>query len=199
MYTIFSHDIPIYLTDNLKNKSENNFFRYNKDAISSILKKTQNGEFDAIFLYHPDIKGLWKNFKNYFKIEKAAGGFIKNEKDETLFIFRLNRWDLPKGKIEKGESKKQAAIREVKEECGLKDVIIEKKLPTTYHIFLRNGRETLKITQWYLMKTDFKGTLVPQIEEDIIAVVFKNEVDTEKALRNTYGNIKLLFHHLKNN
>jgi hypothetical protein len=199
MYTIFSHDVPIYLTDNPKNRSENNFFGYEKGSISSVLKKTQSGELDAIFLYHSDLKGLWKNFKDYFEIERAAGGLIKNDKKETLFIFRLNRWDLPKGKIEKGESKKEAAFREVEEECGLKDVNIEKKLPKTYHIFLRNGREILKITQWYLMKSSFSGTLVPQIEEDIVEVVFKNRRDTKKAMENTYGNIKLLFDHLQDN
>jgi len=199
MYTIFSHDIPIYLTDRLNNKLENYFFQYKNGVISTVLKKTESREFDAIFLYHSDLKELWNKFKDYFMIERAAGGLIKNEKEENLFIFRLNRWDLPKGKIEKGESIKEAAIREVKEECGVKDVVIEKKLPITYHIFKRNGRDTLKITQWYLMNTGFSGILVPQIEEDIIEAVFKDRIATEKALENTYGNIKLLFYHLQNN
>lgn len=199
MYTIFSHDVPIFLTDNLKNGAGNNFFRYDKDAISSVLKKAESGEFDSIFLYHSDLKELWKKFKDNFKIERAAGGLIKNDKGDNLFIFRLNKWDLPKGKIEKGESKKEAAIREVIEECGLQGVTIKKKLPKTYHIFQRNGCETLKITQWYLMKTDFSGTLIPQTEEDITEVAFMNNINTSKALLNTYGNIKLLFDHLQNN
>jgi 8-oxo-dGTP pyrophosphatase MutT (NUDIX family) len=160
---------------------------------------TISGELDAIFLYHSDLKELWKKFKEFFKIERAAGGLVKSDHGDNLFIFRLNKWDLPKGKIEQGESKKEAAIREVKEECGLSDLTIEKKLPKTYHIFQRDGRDTLKITQWYLMKTDFYGTLIPQIEEDITEVVFKNSVNTKKALENTYGNIKLLFNHLQNN
>ena len=199
MYTIFNHGVPIFLTDNLKIRSGNNFFGYDKDTISSVLTKTESGEFDAIYLYHSDLKELWKKFKDNFKIERAAGGLIKNDKGDNLFIFRLNKWDLPKGKIEKGESKKEAAIREVKEECGLQDVTIKKKLPKTYHIFQRNGHDTLKITQWYLMKTNFSGTLIPQIEEDITEVVFMNSINTSKALMNTYENIKLLFDHLQNN
>jgi len=199
MYTIFSHDIPIYLTDKLKNKFKKNFFRYDKYSLATVLNKTEAGEFDSVFLYHSDLKELWKQFKRNFKIERAAGGLIKNDKGDNLFIFRLNRWDLPKGKIEKGESKKEAAIREVMEECGLRDVNILKKIQKTYHIFKRNEQDTLKITQWYLMETDFTGTLIPQIEEDITEVVFLNKIDTAKAMENTYGNIKLLFDHIQNN
>ena len=197
MYTIFIHDVPIYLTDNLKKESDDNFFRYDKNAISDVLNKIKLKELDTVFLYHPDLKELWKKFKDYFKIERAAGGLVKNGIGEILFIFRLNRWDLPKGKIEKGESKKEAAIREVKEECGLHEVTIDLKLPKTYHIFERNDQDTLKITHWYLMKTKYMGKLTPQFEEDITEAVFKNRMGTEKALENTYGNIKLLFDHLK--
>ena len=199
MYTIFSHDIPIYLTDNLNNSSKKNFFRYKKEVVRSVLKSTQSGESDAIYLYYSDLKELWREFKQNFIIEKAAGGLIRNDKEDTLFIYRLNRWDLPKGKIEKGESKKEAAIREVEEECGLKELVIQYKLPKTYHIFQRNGKDTLKITHWYYMKTDFAGTLVPQLEEDIVEAVFKNPIETERALENTYGNIKLLFYYLEDN
>lgn len=197
MYTIFSHDVPIYLTDNLQSGSKDIFLRYGKDSINVVLNRIKSEELSAVFLYHPDLKVLWKKFKNYFIIERAAGGLVRNCKGDNLFIFRLNRWDLPKGKIEKGESKKEAAIREVKEECGLREVAIEKKLPKTYHIFERNGRDTLKITQWYLMQTDDSGHLIPQIEEDITEVCFKDKMNTVEALENTYGNIKLLFDHLQ--
>lgn len=193
MYTIFSNDIPIFLTDSLENELKNYIFYENDATIELVLSQSKSGKFKEIYLYHSDLKLLWKNFKKYFKIEKAAGGLIKNENEETLFIYRLGKWDLPKGKIEKGESKKEAAIREVKEECGLQDVFIEKKLQKTYHIFQRKGQETLKVTHWYLMKTNYNGKLTPQLEEDITDVVFKNEVETKMALENTYGNIRLLF------
>lgn len=192
MYIIFVDDVPIYLTDRHKNSSNNNFFHKDDITIESVLKSAKSKKFTEIYLFHIDIKTLWNEFKWFFKIEKAAGGLIKNKNQETLFIYRFDKWDLPKGKIEKGESKKEAAVREVEEECGLSDVIIENKLQKTYHIFQRNGRETLKITHWYSMKTDYSGELIPQTEEGITDVVFKNDAATQKALENTYGNIKLL-------
>ncbi len=201
MYTIFINDIPIFLIDSRNNIEKNLLFEFKKYSIENILIKAKSMELNKIFLYHSDIKMLWKEFKNHFnsdnyRYERAAGGLVKNSREEILFIYRLGKWDLPKGKIEKGESKKEAAKREVMEECGIENIIIEKKLQNTYHIFERKGRGTLKITHWYLMKTDYQGILTPQLEEDITEVVFKNREETKKALENTYGNIKLLFQKL---
>ena len=132
----------------------------------------------------------------YFKIEKAAGGLVQNENKEILFIYRFEKWDLPKGKIEKGESKKKAAKREVEEECGVNELKISGKLQNTYHIFQRKNCEILKVTYWYSMNTTYSGTLQPQIEEGITKVIYKNKEDVKKALENTYGNIKLLFENM---
>ncbi|MCF6279956.1 MAG: NUDIX domain-containing protein [Flavobacteriaceae bacterium] len=194
MYTIFYNEIPILLTDSLNNSSEDSFFYKDDITIESIIEMAKRNRFKDIFLYDSNLKGLWKEFKWFFKIEKAAGGLVKNQLGETLFVYRFDKWDLPKGKIEKGESKTAAAIREVEEECSVNGLRIEKKLQKTYHIFQQNGRETLKITHWYLMHTDYKGKLKPQLEEGITEVVFKNDDDVKSALENTYKNIKLLFH-----
>ena len=193
MYIIFIDDIPIYLTESLECYSQTNFFRKDEITIESLLEKAKSQEYSSLYLYHNDLKRLWKEFKWFFKIEKAAGGLVKNKSGDVLFIHRFGKWDLPKGKIEKGEKKREAAIREVEEECGISGLEILKKLPKTYHIFQRNERETLKITYWYLMKSSYKGELTPQEEEGITEVAFKDEHGTLKALENTYGNIKLLF------
>ena len=197
MYIIFIDEIPIYLTDNLECYSQTNFFYKDKITIESLLEKAKSKEYLSLYLYHNDLESLWKEFKWFFKIEKAAGGLVKNEHGAVLFIHRFGKWDLPKGKIEKGEKKREAAIREVEEECGISGLQILKKLQKTYHIFQRNGRETLKITYWYSMRSSYKGKLIPQEEEGITEVVFKEENETLKALENTYGNIKLLFNKLK--
>ncbi|MCK7539615.1 MAG: NUDIX domain-containing protein [Marinilabiliales bacterium] len=73
-----------------------------------------------------------------FNIVIAAGGFVRNEKDEILFIFRRGHWDLPKGKLnhKKGiiEKKKDAAVREVMEETGIEKIdIFAKKGPHLSH------------------------------------------------------------------
>lgn len=193
MYTIFYNEVPILLTDTLDKLSEDSFFYKDDITIESVLVIVKSKKFDVIYVYHEDIKLLWKEFKWFFKIEKAAGGLVKNQQKETLFIYRFEKWDLPKGKIEKGESKKEAAIREVEEECGITGLKIKSKLQKTYHIFQRKGREILKITYWYSMKTDYNGKLSPQIEEGITDAVFKSDTEVNEALKNTYRNIKLLF------
>ena len=192
MYTIFIDDIPIYLTENIEFSSKENFYYKDDITIEELLVLAKSKAVVSVYLYHIDLKTLWKEFKWFFKIEKAAGGLVKN-KNDVLFIYRFNKWDLPKGKIEKGEKKKVAAIREVEEECGVSGLEIIEKLPTTYHVFQRKGIETLKITYWYQMKTSFNGVLVPQLEEGITEVIFKNKVEIDKAMENTYGNIKLVF------
>ena len=197
MYTIFIDEIPIYLTDDPNYSLRNNSFQYKKNIIPHIVNSIVSAKLKEVYIYHPDLKTLWKLFKKQFFIEKAAGGLVKNDREEYLFIFRLNRWDLPKGKIEKGESKKECAIREVMEECGLRHATISKKIQKTYHLFTRNERQVLKITHWYKMYTTQEGGLIPQLEEDITKVVFLNSEETKKAIEKTYGNIKRLFQHLE--
>ena len=152
-----------------------------------------NPKNEGICLICNDLNLNWKQFKLHFKIQKAAGGKVFNHLNEVLFIYRFDKWDLPKGKLEKGETIEQCAIREVEEECGITNLIIENKLETTYHIFERKDKLILKISHWFLMKTNYSGALKPQIEEGISEVVFKNEAETIEALKNSYENIKLLF------
>jgi ADP-ribose pyrophosphatase YjhB (NUDIX family) len=196
MYTIFCNDIPIYLTDSIENGSEDFFFYKDDISIEEVLNIAKSNRFNKVIVYHVDLKLLWKEFKWFFKIEKAAGGLVQNKNKEILFIYRFEKWDLPKGKIEKGESKKKAAKREVEEECGVNELKISEKLQNTYHIFQRENREILKVTYWYSMNTIYSGTLQPQIEEGITKVIYKNKEDVKKALENTYGNIKLLFENM---
>ena len=196
MYIIFIGDTPIYLTENINFSNKNNFFFSDKILIEELLELAKSKDFESLYLYHSDIKLLWKEFKGFFKIEKAAGGLVRNEFNEVLFIYRFEKWDLPKGKIEKGEKKKIAAIREVEEESGISNLEIVSKLPKTYHVFQRKGEETLKITHWYKMRASFNGVLVPQLEEGITDVVFKNTNEIKVALNNSYGNIQLLFKYL---
>lgn len=193
MYKVFVNDCPIILTEN--NNFLTNFEKvtYNDSNVFQLVKELLTSCKGGVCLICNDLDEDWKAFKALFKIQKAAGGKVLNDEKKVLFIHRFDKWDLPKGKLDCGESIEHCAIREVEEECGVQNLNIVEKLETTYHIFERKGKIILKITHWYLMKTDFEGELIPQIEEGIDEVVFKNDIETKKALENTYENIKLLF------
>ncbi|MBS1637892.1 MAG: NUDIX domain-containing protein [Bacteroidetes bacterium] len=121
-----------------------------------------------------------------FKVIEAAGGLIE-QNAKYLFIYRHNRWDLPKGKLDKKETPERAAIRECEEECGITKLSIDHLISNTYHIYDYKGDYALKKTWWYAMKSQHTGKLVPQLEEDISRVEWfdKNEIRNE-VLKNTY-------------
>ena len=193
MYTIFINDTVIYLTDDYKYREENSFFNYEDVDIDMILNKTEKSGLKTVYLYHKTLALLWNDFKSHFKSIEAAGGIVFNEKDEILWIYRNNRWDLPKGKIEKEESNEIAAIREVEEECGITNLVLKKYLKTTYHIYEYKEKRVLKITYWYKMSTQANQVLTPQTEEGITKVAWLNKIAMKEALVDTYDNIKLLF------
>ncbi|MCX6245360.1 MAG: NUDIX domain-containing protein [Bacteroidetes bacterium] len=133
----------------------------------------------------------WK--KQFFKLFKkidAAGGIVKNEAGKILFIFRLGRWDLPKGKLKKGESPEDGAIREVREETGLQQVEILRPLPDTYHIYQLNGKTILKRTFWFEMLAEGSQHLSPQSEEDISDVAWIEIEKLSIVLENTYASLQ---------
>jgi mutator protein MutT len=122
--------------------------------------------FDAVIVHHEDPDSIFETFKGIFKILEAAGGIIENENNDLLFIFRRGFWDLPKGKIDKGETPEQAAVREVAEETGLDKVTLGSFIGYTWHTYRTPKNRILKKTWWYKMTT--KNTnLTLQAEEDI--------------------------------
>tara|TARA_B100001769_G_C21888201_1_gene479999 strand:+ start:69 stop:578 length:510 start_codon:yes stop_codon:yes gene_type:complete len=159
----------------------------------NIIKALKSKKVKSLFLYHSNQEKLWRNLLKKFPIVQAAGGLVINSKSEYLFIYRNNKWDLPKGGIEKKENIKDAALREVNEETGVEDIEIIKPLPMTYHFFKRNGVFKLKKTFWYLMKTEFDGKFKPQLLEGITKVEWKLKEELNEIFKNSYENIKTLF------
>ncbi|MEP6465115.1 MAG: NUDIX domain-containing protein [Parafilimonas sp.] len=121
----------------------------------------------------------------------AAGGLIVNDKHELLMIFRRGKWDLPKGKLDEGESIKDCALREVKEETGLQNVTIENFLGETFHEYFNTytNENVIKETHWYKMHATADQPLIPQTEEDIEIIEWVDAKDVMQKLGNTYPNI----------
>lgn len=121
---------------------------------------------------------------------EASGGVVKNSNSEVLVIFRNGNWDLPKGKINHGESPEDAAIREISEECGIEGQSLLKKLTVTYHTYKGNNIIFLKKTTWFEFYYDGKYELTPQTEEGISQAVWANCENLDFVFKNTYNSIK---------
>ncbi|KHJ39173.1 diadenosine hexaphosphate hydrolase [Pedobacter glucosidilyticus] len=144
----------------------------------------------AIFyLLTDEPKAVFKMVKNSLRIIEAAGGLVKSNEHKYLFIKRNGRWDLPKGKLEEGERKRDAAVREVEEECGIVVKKLGKKLTKTYHVYEIKGKPVLKISHWYDMSSKSNQKLIPQIEEGITDVKWIAKKDWNLVKANTYPSI----------
>ena len=134
----------------------------------------------------PDPTAIFKSLLENIKVIKAAGGIVKNGHGGYLFIHRLGKWDLPKGKLEEDEKVRSAAKREVEEECGVKVDYLGAKFCTTYHTYTMRGKVVLKQTNWYEMGVNKSPELIPQLEEDIDKAEWVDIEDFDTILENTY-------------
>ena len=136
-------------------------------TIKSMIHEMEKPSVHAGVFLHKNLDELKKAFFKKFTIVKAAGGFVLNEKKQALLIFRRGKWDMPKGKLEKGEKLEDCAVREVEEETGLKNVQLIAPLTITYHTYHEGTRFILKESHWYTMSVKGEQELSPQTEEDI--------------------------------
>jgi 8-oxo-dGTP pyrophosphatase MutT (NUDIX family) len=132
-----------------------------------------------------------KFLKSRFKIVKAAGGLIR-KKERFLLMYRMKKWDLPKGKREKSESYKETAVREVEEECNI-TVKLGPKICTTWHTYTMNKHAMLKKTKWYVMDCVDDAKMKPAIEEDIEELRWMNRKEVYHALEHSYQSISHVF------
>lgn len=144
-----------------------------------------------------DALDLLEAFSKGFKVESAAGGLVRNKKGQYLMIFRRGFWDLPKGKIEKGEKKQEAALREVEEETGITNLKLGKALSLgvqqgniSYHTFTKKSGPVLKRSIWYHMSISDNQKPVPQTEEDIEIAKWVSKKKLTELLPLSYGSIQ---------
>lgn len=126
----------------------------------------KNDSVSLVALYGEDIEKLWADFCSCFDRIDAAGGIVTDPNGRLLVFFRRGHWDLPKGKIDPGETPEQAALREVREETGLAALTLGPFAGHTWHTYREKGERILKCTWWYHMQTTETDT-TPQTEEDI--------------------------------
>jgi 8-oxo-dGTP pyrophosphatase MutT (NUDIX family) len=195
MITVYIADIPVsFIAENIPIPRGEGVMYSILDTRDTFLlffePLEQKSGIKHLFIHHPDPEKAFRKFSDYFHLIEAAGGIVKEPGGGTLLIFRNGKWDLPKGKIEKGEEKKAAALREVEEECGLTDLVIDSDLPCTYHMYPLKGEYILKKTYWYTMKVKSKQKLIPQKEEGITQARWMDAEHIRQALTNTFPSVQ---------
>ena len=195
MYKVFINDKPLVIAGS--DEQTGIWAELPEKAFSGLeqlleLKKElePDGQALGFVVRTADPEQAWDQWMNAHKLVRAAGGLVSNAKGSTLMIFRLNRWDLPKGKVEKGESVDQAALREVEEECGISQLKLGSLLLTTYHTYTHKGKAVLKETFWYRMVSSDPKHPVPQQEEGISKVEWMNSESLQNAMHNTWQTIR---------
>ena len=159
------------------------------NRLFTIIKTNQLPHLQSITLISDDKEATEQLIKSQYKVLKAAGGVVKNNFGQILMMYRLKKWDLPKGKLDKGEGSKIAAIREVEEECGVKAKLGE-KICTTFHTYTYKNVDILKQTKWYSMDLLNDSKMKPQVEEDIEKLEWMNKNQVKAALINSYSSIR---------
>ncbi len=158
-------------------------------TIKTMIHEMQLEKVHAGIFIHPNLEELKTAFYKKFTIIKAGGGLVRNEHNEMLLIHRRGKWDLPKGKLDKGETIEACAIREVEEETGLQNVQLLSPLLVTYHTYHEGTKFILKESYWYTMQVSGKQQLIPQTEEDINAIKWVDEAAIEPYLNDSFPSV----------
>ena len=194
---IYFNDKPLFLCDNIDKTIEPYVHHddavfideLNSHTVKSMIHEMQLEKIHAGVFFHDDLDALKKAFYKKFTIIQAGGGLVLNEKNEILLIFRKGKWDLPKGKLDNGETISACAIREVEEETGLKNVKLIEPLIITYHTYHEGSRFILKESHWYTMKVSGDQILTPQTEEDILEVKWITKEEAEQYFPDCYPSV----------
>lgn len=196
--TIYAGEKPIYLSGKLNDFLKK--FSLQDDVIfidtendidmRTLVDDLEDKKKSGAVVIGKDAETLKKIFISSFETIEAAGGIVQNDEKDILFIFRRGKWDLPKGKMEPGESPEICAEREIEEETGVKGLTLKRKIGDTYHLYHENNKMILKISKWFYFTCHANRDLRPQPEEDITEVKWIQTRVIKEPMLNTYKTIR---------
>lgn len=194
---IYFDDKPLFLCDDVDAKLQPYIHHddavfideLNLHTVKSMIHEMEKPAVHAGVFFHKDLEELKTMFFKKFTIVKAGGGFVQNENNDVLMMFRRGKWDLPKGKLDKKETIEACAMRETEEETGLKNIKLISPLITTYHTYHEGTRSILKESSWFKMKASGEQKLIPQTTEQITKLEWVNKDDLEKYMKNTFPSV----------
>jgi 8-oxo-dGTP pyrophosphatase MutT (NUDIX family) len=194
MYKVFINDRVLLLTSNFddyKSEYDTLFIQYGSAeaffALIDLLKVSS--AMTRLVVYHPDPSEIYKMITEKYKYMVAAGGVVRNDNGQILLIQKKGHWDLPKGKMEGSESPQDAAVREVKEECGLNELAVDGSLSTTYYLFEEGENLVLKETHWFNMKSNEPGPFTGDAKEGITEVRWINKMEWKDMQEASYRSV----------
>jgi 8-oxo-dGTP pyrophosphatase MutT (NUDIX family) len=197
-YKIYFGDTPLFLTDELDAEMQEIMHHddgvymdeLSNPGVKSMIHEMKDPRRHAGVFFNEKLDELKKAFWKHFTVIQAAGGLVRNDEQEILMIFRRGKWDLPKGKLDAGETLEQCALREVEEETGIRDTRLTGPLTTTYHVYDEFGKHILKESHWYTMHSPGRQQPVAQAEEQITAIEWANPERVSALLSQTYPLIR---------
>jgi ADP-ribose pyrophosphatase YjhB (NUDIX family) len=193
---IYAGEKPIYFSDELNSalrelSEKSSTLIYKKEAgAAEIIKALEKDAYEAAIITGEKTAAIKNIFFAQFDLIEAAGGIVQNEEKDILFIFRREKWDLPKGKKEAGEDAETCAAREIEEETGVTNLQLKRKVGETYHIYREREKDILKLTHWFYFTCASVQKITPQTIEDITEVKWIPTQKIKEPMGNTYKNIR---------
>ncbi|MDQ3842835.1 MAG: NUDIX domain-containing protein [Bacteroidota bacterium] len=193
---IYFKEKPLFITDTISEDLKEIYERpdafftedLSKKSIQNLIKKIEQPEINYCVVLTKDVEVALEAMRRQLLFLQAAGGLVVFDQS-ILMIFRRGKWDLPKGKLDKGESVEGCAIREVEEETGLTEIIIKEPLMITYHTYYQRNDLILKESHWFLMQCTEKQELIPQTDEDIEKCEWVRIENMVPYLNNTHASL----------
>lgn len=192
MYKVFIDNTPLYIVEEIGEMLPNAVYIHSENilsiqqAIFAFSKKVKLA--CPVYVVTENPESTFAKLFSGFDFIEASGGIVRRD-DRFLFIKRNGFWDIPKGKLEDGESPELGAIREIEEECGILKPTIDKLIMATYHTYKLKGKPKIKKTYWYALNYDGAKELTAQLEEGITKVKWFKKTDFDKIRAKTFNSI----------